>query len=193
MGDHLVLASASPRRRDLLAAVGLRFIVVPADIDEAPRPWEKPIAYVERLAVAKAQAVDGEVVLAADTTVSIDGRILGKPRDGADAVAMLRSLQGRTHAVHTGVALRRRDQIASAVVTSEVTFAPVTDAWIDWYVATGEPLDKAGAYAVQGAGGLFVASVEGSPSNVVGLPLHVVAVLARRLGVDLSTFGGPPR
>jgi septum formation protein len=192
MGDHLVLASASPRRRDLLSAVGLRFTVVPADIDETPFAAEEPLAYVERLAVEKARAVDGEVVLAADTTVAIDGRILGKPRDRADAAAMLRSLRGRTHAVHTGVALRRGGQVASAVVTSEVTFAPVTDAWIEWYVATGEPLDKAGAYAVQGAGGLFVAAVEGSPSNVVGLPLHLIAVLARRLGVDLAAFGGPP-
>lgn len=193
----VVLASASPRRLELLARLGVEPVVVPPDIDERSLTGEAAEAYVERLAIAKAAAVaDGPgvgdaLVIAADTTVEIDGEILAKPTDGADAARMLRQLSGRVHRVHTGVALRRGSDLRHAVVTTMVRMAPVTDAEIAWYVATGEPLDKAGAYALQGAGGVYVAAVEGSVSNVVGLPLHQVVGLARSLGVDLLALSGP--
>jgi septum formation protein len=149
---------------------------------------ESPTAYVARLAVAKANAVPvstDTLVIAADTTVDLDGDILAKPVDAADAAAMLRRLSARTHRVHTGVALRRGDREVHEVVTSLVTFVPMTPSSIEWYVGTGEPLDKAGAYAVQGAGGVFVQHVRGSVSNVVGLPLHTVVRLAADLGFTL--------
>ena len=184
----IVLASASPRRRELLEQLGLEFVVAAPDIDETPLAGEQPVAYVRRLAIAKAVAVVAPVdalVIAADTTVDLGGDILGKPVDGADAAAMLRRLSARTHRVHTGVALRLGDRVVDDVITSLVTFTPLTESSIEWYVTTGEPLDKAGAYAVQGAGGVFVQRVRGSLSNVIGLPLHTVARLANELGVAL--------
>lgn len=185
---RVVLGSASPRRRDLLQQLGLEFDVVAPDIDETPLPGEGPVQYVRRLALAKSAAIsahDDALVVTADTTVDLDGCILGKPVDTADAAAMLRRLSARTHRVHTGVALRLGDRTESDVVTSLVTFTPLTAASIEWYVGTGEPLDKAGAYAVQGAGGVFVQRIRGSVSNVVGLPLHTVVRLAADLGVVL--------
>ena len=184
---RLVLASASPRRRELLGQLGLRFDVVPADIDESPRAGEEPRDYVLRLAREKAAAVaaDDAVVIAADTTVAIDGLILGKPADLDDAREMLRSLAGREHDVHTGVAVRVRERTAIAVETTRVTFAPLDASAIEWYLSTGEPFDKAGAYAIQGAGGALVERIDGSASNVVGLPLTLVVALARELGVRL--------
>lgn len=188
----VVLASASPRRRELLAQLGLQFSTASPDVDETPSPGEVPAAYVRRLAIEKAHAVEAPadaLVIAADTTVDLDGEILAKPLDADDARAMLRRLSARTHRVHTGVALRRGDLVLAEVVTSMVTFTPLTPEVIEWYVGTGEPLDKAGAYAVQGAGGVFVQRVRGSVSNVVGLPLHAVVRLAAELGVPL--VGGP--
>ena len=183
----LVLASGSPRRRELLAQLGLAFAVVAPDVDEAPQPGERPVALVRRLALAKAVAVDGDPVLAADTTVEVDGEILGKPVDADDARRMLRRLSGRAHKVHTGVAVRESAAVAVEVVTTIVTFVPLQPAVIDWYIGTGEPLDKAGAYAIQGAGGVFVEAVRGSVSNVVGLPLTTVArLLERTTGWRLS-------
>jgi septum formation protein len=145
-------------------------------------PDEDARTYVERLAVAKAAAVarHGELVIAADTTVEVDGAILGKPLDGVDAARMLRLLSGRVHRVHTGVAVGGR----SVVVTTEVRFAELSEADIAWYVGTGEPVDKAGAYAIQGAGGAFVAGIDGSASNVVGLPLVELIELLRVAGLD---------
>ena len=185
---RILLASASPRRRELLAQLGLSFEVAAPDVDETPLPGEAPQPYVGRLAIVKSSAVAaaaGTLVIAADTTVEIDGEILAKPVDDADARTMLRRLSGRTHQVHTGVALRLDDRAVSEVVTSFVTFAMLTEARIDWYIGTGEPMDKAGAYAVQGAGGAFVQQVEGSVSNVIGLPLHTVVRLCEQLGVQL--------
>lgn len=185
---RVVLASASPRRLELLAPLGLDVIVRPADIDESVRGSEDPIAYVHRLSIEKAAAVaaaDDDLVIAADTTVDLDGLILAKPLDADDARAMIGSLAGRTHRVHTGVTVRVGAVAVTAVETTAVTFAAISQAALDWYVATGEPFDKAGGYAIQGAGGVFVAAVDGSVSNVVGLPLTTVVQLARSVGVDL--------
>ncbi len=183
---RLTLASQSPRRRELLAGLGIPLVVRPAAADEAPRPGEAPREYVLRVAVAKAAAVQGEVVLGADTAVVLGERILGKPRDSGEAAAMLRSLSGRDHVVLTGVHVRRHDgPFAEAVVASQVRFASVSEAAIDWYLGTGEPLDKAGAYAVQGVGGAFVREISGSVSNVVGLPLAETLELLRRVGFPL--------
>ena len=129
---------------------------MPADVDETPEPGERPLALVRRLAAVKARAVDGDPVLAADTIVEVDGEILGKPVDEADARRMLRRLSARSHRVHTGVALRAGDRLEVQSVTTIVTFVPLLPSAIDWYLATGEPFDKAGAYAIQGAGGVFV-------------------------------------
>jgi septum formation protein len=200
----VVLASASPRRRDLLAALGLPFETRPVDLDETPRPGEEPRAYVTRLALEKAAAGarPGELVLAADTVVVLPGeggeggaapQLLGKPDGPAEAEAMLSRLAGREHVVFTGVALldlpeggtARR---ATAVEESRVRIAPLDPDDVAWYVATGEPLDKAGAYAIQGIGALFVEAVEGNYSNVVGLPLPAVYRLFAELGHDLRGF-----
>ena len=187
---EIVLASASPRRLELLERLGVDPTVLPPDIDETPMANETADAYVARLAVAKAAAVAAgltgdALVIAADTTVEIDGEILAKPVDAADAAAMLRRLSGRRHRVFTGVAVRRGGDVRSEVVSTGVRFAALTAADIDWYLGTGEPFDKAGGYALQGAGGVFVEAVEGSVSNVVGLPLHTVVRLAAGLGVRL--------
>lgn len=176
----LVLASGSPRRRDLLTEIGARFEIVLRPIDERCRPDEAPRAYARRMAVEKAQAVraarPGTWLLAADTVVEIDDHILGKPEDAIEARSMLSRLSGRVHRVLTAVTLVGPDETAhlDEVVTSQVRFRPMSAQEIDAYVDTGEPLDKAGAYAVQGLGGQFVESVDGSYSAVVGLPMEVV-------------------
>ena len=176
---QLILASRSPRRSELLKAAGISFEVLAADIDETPHSNEAPAAYVERLAIEKARAVlalrPGARVLGADTTVTIDGEILGKPVDEADARRMLRLLNGRPHDVHTGVALASASGLRSAVDTTRVWFASMTDEDISWYVATGEPIDRAGAYAIQGFASRFIPRIEGSYSNVVGLPVALVS------------------
>jgi len=173
-GLALILASASPRRADLLRSAGLDFAIEPADVDETPLPGEAPVDYVERVAFDKARAVAGagRLVLAADTTVEIDGEILAKPSDKADARRMLNELGGREHAVHTGVVVLPDGASArSIVVTTAVRFVDLPPDVIEWYVATGEPLDKAGAYALQGRAAAFVESIDGSVTNVIGLPL----------------------
>jgi septum formation protein len=191
---RLVLASQSPRRREMLASVGLVAEVRPARTDESIRPGERPSDYVRRVAREKAEAVaasPGEVVLAADTAVVLGPEVLGKPRDGDDARRMLRSLSGRTHVVLTAVHARRPVQgdpaaaEATALVSSAVRFATLSEPQIAWYAATGEPLDKAGAYAIQGAGGAFVRGVAGSVSNVVGLPLAETLALLGKIGLPL--------
>jgi septum formation protein len=164
------------------------FTVRLPDVDETPLPGEDPVAYVERLARAKALAVHADLealVIAADTTVDVDGEILAKPVDAHDARRMLRRLSARAHHVHTGVAVRRRSTVLSAVADTIVQFEPLSETTVEWYLATGEPFDKAGAYALQGAGGALVSKVTGSVSNVVGLPLTLLVHLARQVGVDL--------
>ena len=191
--ERLVLASSSPRRRQLLESLGLSFDVVVPDVDEIRRPDEEPYDYVERVARAKVEAIaaPGVVVIGADTTVVIDGRILGKPAHPDEAEAMLRKLSGNTHEVLTGVAVARLNPSLETVSTVEsilVRFLLMTDEEISDYVATGEPMDKAGAYALGGVGAVFVEWVHGSPSGVIGLPLHATARLMRALGLDLLSF-----
>ena len=181
----LILASASPRRRELLAQAGFVFEVRPAHIPEDPLPGEDPIAYVTRLAREKAEAVLREVaasgqavaVLGADTTVTLDGHILGKPEDARDASRMLRMLSGRTHHVITGVALATAERVEVAAEMTAVRFLTLSDEEIAAYVASGEPMDKAGAYAIQGLAARWIPRVEGCYFNVVGLPLALVTAL----------------
>lgn len=190
----LVLASASPRRRDLLAGIGVRFAVVPARLDETPEPGEHPRDYVARLALAKARAVavgvsDALPVLGADTTVVCDDRLLGKPADEAEAVAMLMTLSGRTHQVLTAVALVRGAAAAGVVVETAVSFRELSVAECRAYWRSGEPADKAGGYGLQGLGGIFVTRIEGSYSGVVGLPVAETYTLLR----DFAIACGPGR
>ncbi len=184
----LVLASASPRRRELLAQVGFKFDVKPAHIPEDPRAGEDPIAYVTRLAREKAEVVyaelsseptgeDGLVVLGADTTVTLDNHILGKPEDAQDAARMLRMLSGRSHHVITGLAVVTSRGAEVAAEVTAVRFLTLTDGEIDAYVASGEPMDKAGGYAIQGLAARWIPRVEGCYFNVVGLPLSLVCTL----------------
>lgn len=192
----LILASASPRRAELLTSAGFTFEVAPADVDETPRPNEAPEPYALRVARAKAaaaaarEAPDGagghagpNTILAADTVVVAHGEILGKPADSLDATRMLRLLSNGVHQVHTAVVVRRASDERSAVVTTRVRFLPLSEAEIAWYVASGEPAGKAGAYAIQGRGARFIDGIEGSWSNVVGLP---IATVYRLLGSTVN-------
>ena len=185
---RLVLASSSPRRRELMTAAGFAIDVDAADIDERQLPNEQPRAYVERLARAKAAAVAarhaGRLVVAADTTVAVDARILAKPEDAADAARMLALLSGRSHDVFTGVAVARDGEIRAGVDATVVTMRPLSPEEIAAYIASGEPLDRAGAYAIQGGAATFVTACDGAFDNVVGLPMALV----RRL---LDEFGDP--
>ena len=185
-GARLVLASASPRRLDLLRLAGLEPVVLPADVDETPAQGEDAVSLVVRLARDKACAIRppaGAWVLGADTTVIVDGHVLGKPADAQTAVRMLEQLRGRTHRVSTAVAVRQPDGgLVETVVTTEITMAPLSDAAIAAYVETGEPLDKAGAYGIQGHAAAFVSRVNGSWTNVVGLPLVETLDLLRDAG-----------
>ena len=171
----MILASQSPRRAELLRLITSDFEVSPADVDETPSPNERPDAYVERLALMKAQAIalrnPTQLVLAADTVVIQDGELLGKPLDEADAIRMLCQLSGRAHQVKTGVAVIRGQHVRSIVVTTRVVMRVVTDQEMRAYWHTGEPRDKAGGYGIQGLAARFIASIEGSYTNVVGLPL----------------------
>ncbi len=187
----LVLASQSPRRHELLRTIGLTFRAHPADVDESWEPREDPRAYVERVALAKAEKVaheldrDGSVcVLAADTTVDLDDDILAKPVDDDDARRMLQALSGRTHQVHTAIVGWTVGEIVADLVTTDVVFRSLADADIDWYLSVGEHLDKAGAYGMQTAGGALVSRIDGSPSNVIGLPLAETIDVLRRCGVE---------
>jgi septum formation protein len=189
--DFIYLASASPRREELLRQIGVPFAARPATISEERLPHEPPDAYVRRTAAAKAKAVwaspdvqaEPRPVLAADTAVVVDDLVLGKPVDAAQALEMLEVLSGRSHVVLTAVAIRAQDASAELLSRSEVRFRATTHAERVAYCATGEPLDKAGAYAIQGRGALFVERLEGSYSGVVGLPLLETAMLLGRFGL----------
>jgi septum formation protein len=199
----IYLASRSPRRRELLTQIGVRFHLLlfreradsPQDVNEDPLAGEAPDAYVERVARAKAEAgwsrmlqrnLPHAPVLSADTTVALDGRIFGKPADRADAASMLAALSGKSHEVLTAVAVKWDDALHSALSRSEVRFKDLADAEIREYVATGEADDKAGAYAIQGLASRFVPRISGSYSNVVGLPVAAVLQLCRRIGAPVA-------
>lgn len=182
---RLILASASPRRARILESLGLRFRVHPADVDESILPGESPEEAVRRLARIKAVALrhPNDCVIAADTVVVLKSKVLGKPANRAEARAMLRDLGGRTHTVVTGVAVAWGTKVASAVDRTEVRFRRMSEREIAGYVRTGEPLDKAGAYHVEGGGAAFIEWIKGSPSNVAGLSITTARRLLKRAGV----------
>jgi septum formation protein len=178
----VVLASRSPRRSDLLREAGIPFLVRPADVDETPQAGETPENYTCRIAAEKTLAIEAgsdEIVLGADTVVVIDGEMLGKPADAADARRMLRRLSNRRHDVITGICLKRANKLVRDWAATKVWFAALSDREIDEYIASGEPRDKAGAYAIQGLASKFIERIDGSYSNVVGLPVALVYRLLR--------------
>jgi septum formation protein len=183
----IILASASPRRKELLDQIGVRYTVYAVDIDETPLINESPLAYVQRVAAEKSAACvvklqTEQLVLAADTAVVLGNVIMGKPKDEADALAMLRQLSGKTHQVYSAISLRGQEH-TQAVSITDVTFKALTEQEIFAYWHSGEPLDKAGAYAIQGKGSVFVTAINGSFSGVVGLPLFETAQLLRQQGI----------
>ncbi|BFT32314.1 Maf family protein [Alteromonas sp. D210916BOD_24] len=194
MNKNLVLASASPRRTALLQQMNIAHTVTPADIDETPRLNETPLALVSRLAAEKAEVVKTQlqqrgqftqntVILASDTLIAFNGECVGKPEDKADAKRILRMLSGHTHDVLTAISVLSESKQETQVVSTSVNFAILTDSQIDAYWETGEPVDKAGSYAIQGIGGEFVVSINGSASAVVGLPLYETRQLLNAFGV----------
>jgi septum formation protein len=189
MSVQIILASASPRRKELLDQINVDYKVHPVDLDETPLPNEAPLEYVQRLAAEKSAACVAQVgadlpVLAADTAVVLDNLIMGKPKDRDDALTMLRQLSGKMHRVYSAISLRGKEH-GQAVSITEVTFRPLTEQEIEAYWQSGEPVDKAGSYAIQGLGGVFVASINGSFSGVVGLPLFETSELLSRQGIGL--------
>lgn len=191
---RVILASQSPRRRDLLLLIGVQHEVVPADIDETLLPGEVPAAHAERLAREKSRLVasryPGDVVIGADTIVVLDGEVLGKPHNSGEAVATLTRLSGRTHTVHTAVAVTLDDRTLSAVESVEVTFRRLRRDVIEAYVATGEPMDKAGAYGIQGYGATIVERIHGDYFSVMGLPLGRLVNLLHEMGLQYQFEGG---
>lgn len=191
-----VLASSSPRRSELLASVGIAFDVIPSHIPEARQPGEAPEEYVARLSREKAQAVAAQHpdrwIIAADTTVLLEEQLLEKPTDARDAVRMLSTIAGRTHVVYSGVTIlnQARGYSDTRVAESEVRMLPLSPDDVEWYVRTGEPMDKAGAYAVQGIGAMFIDSIHGSYTNVVGLPLALLFQMLRKAGIDPLRING---
>lgn len=192
-----ILASQSPRRRELLSSIGLEFEVMPSNVPEVRGAGESPEEYVARLSREKAEAIATRHrdawIIAADTTVLLGDQLLEKPADDEDAKRMLATIAGKTHIVYSGVTLRHaaRDWRDTRVAESEVRMLPLDARDIAWYVSTGEPLDKAGAYAVQGIGAMFIDSIHGSYTNVVGLPLALLFQMLRRAGIDPLTSQQP--
>lgn len=189
MSVQIILASASPRRKELLDQINVSYRVYPVDLDETPWPDETPLDYVQRVAAEKSAACKAQLntelpVLAADTAVILGSVIMGKPKDKADAMAMLTQLSGKTHQVYSAISLRGREH-GQAVSITEVTFRCLTEQEILDYWHSGEPVDKAGSYAIQGRGGVFIESIKGSFSGVVGLPLFETAELLSKQGIKL--------
>ena len=187
MSMQLVLASGSPRRKELLAHLGVDFVVRIPRVDESVRSGEIPELYVQRVASAKAAAIVGDVVLGADTCVVLDGQIYGKPSDLEHAEAMLWEFSGKVHTVITGITVQTRDLLLCEVVTTRVEFVSLDQSLVDWYLNLDESSDKAGAYALQGAGSSLVKAIDGSHSNVIGLPLVETATLLTQAGVTLRS------
>jgi septum formation protein len=190
----VVLASGSPRRRELLGGIGLTFTVQAPEVDESVIEGEDPVAYVQRVAADKARVgsigFPGAVVIAADTTVAVDGQILAKPVDTEDARRMITLLTGAFHQVHTAVVVRRDQEQWERTVTTQVEMQAVGPDWIDWYVSTGEPMGKAGGYALQGLGAVLVTAVRGSMTNVIGLPVMETCELLAAAGVIVPVVSG---
>ncbi len=189
MSVQIILASASPRRKELLDQINVSYRVYPVDLDETPWPDEAPLDYVQRVAAEKSAACKAQLnteipVLAADTAVILGSVIMGKPKDKADAMAMLTQLSGKTHQVYSAISLRGREH-GQAVSITEVTFRCLTEQEMLDYWDSGEPVDKAGSYAIQGRGGVFIESIKGSFSGVVGLPLFETAELLSKQGIEL--------
>ena len=186
---NIILASTSPRRRELLDQIGLDYKVVSPDVDETVGDNMAPWAVVEELSLRKARAAaahcaPGDLVIAADTVVALEGTVLGKPHDGRDAFQMLSALSGNRHQVYTGVTIIRGEQVLTEHEMTTVTFRETDPAEIEDYIATGEPMDKAGAYGIQGMGALFIQGIDGDYHNVMGLPLYRLGRMLARLGVD---------
>ena len=194
----VILASQSPRRRELLERMGISdFLIRPAQGEEIFDPSLTPAQLVEVLSRQKAEEISAgagpeDIVIAADTVVSVDGRVLGKPGDGAEAAEMLAALSGREHTVYTGVTVRRGGETVTEHEATAVRFRPLTGEEIAAYVATGEPMDKAGAYGIQGLAALFVTGIAGDYFNVMGLPLHLVGEMLRSFGVELLSGRAEP-
>ena len=189
----IVLASRSPRRKDILEKLNLSFIIDPPDIDESPLKNELPINYVQRISAAKADLVAQRhdqqcIVIAADTTVELNGEIFGQPRDLDEARIMIQKLSSKTHQVHTAISVRYNQEVANSVDTASVTMREVTSELLEWYIGTGESIGKAGAYAVQGHGAALVADVTGEIDTVIGLPVGLLLGMLGNLGIDPKTL-----
>ena len=189
----VILASRSPRRKDILEKLNLSFIIDPPDIDESPLKNESPINYVQRIAAAKADLVAQRhdhqcIVIAADTTVELNGEIFGQPRDLDEARLMIQKLSSKTHKVHTAISVRYNQEIANSVDTASVTMREVSSELLEWYIGTGESIGKAGAYAVQGHGAALVADLSGETDTVIGLPVGLLLGMLGNLGIDPKTL-----
>ncbi len=191
--SKIVLASRSPRRKDILEKLNWSFVIDPPDIDESPLKDESPINYVQRISAAKADLVARRhdqqcIVIAADTTVELNGEIFGQPRDLDEARLMIQKLSGKTHNVHTAISVRHNLETANAVDTSSVTMREVSGELLEWYIGTGESIGKAGAYAVQGHGAAMVADLAGEIDTVIGLPVGLLIGMLGNLGIDPKTL-----
>lgn len=193
MTSRVILASRSPRRKDILEKLNFSFVIDPPDIDESPFENESPIVYVQRISAAKADLVAHRhdrqcIVIAADTTVELKGEIFGQPRDLDEARLMIHKLSSKTHKVHTAISVRYNQEVANSVDTASVTMCEVSSELLEWYIGTGESIGKAGAYAVQGHGAALVADVTGEIDTVIGLPVGLLLGMLGNLGIDPKTL-----
>ena len=193
MTSKIILASRSPRRKDILEKLNFSFVIDPPDIDESPFENESPIIYVKRISAAKAELVAQRhdqqcIVIAADTTVELNGEIFGQPRDLDEARFMIQKLSSKTHKVHTAISVRYNLEFANSVATASVTMREVSSELLEWYIGTGESIGKAGAYAVQGHGAALVADVTGEIDTVIGLPVGLLLGMLGNLGIDPKTL-----
>ena len=193
MTSKIILASRSPRRKDILEKLNFSFVIDPPDIDESPFENESPIIYVQRISAAKADLVAQRhdqqcIVIAADTTVELNGEIFGQPRDLDEARFMIHKLSSKTHKVHTAISVRYNQEVANSVDTANVTMREVSSELLEWYIGTGESIGKAGAYAVQGHGAALVTDVTGEIDTVIGLPVGLLLGMLGNLGIDPKTL-----